>query len=47
MFRSIIPREEVFFDNFEKICALVTEAAKALRVMLETGGPYAEAAQPH
>jgi hypothetical protein len=23
MFRSIIPRKEVFFDNFEKICALM------------------------
>lgn len=45
MFRSIIPREEVFFDNFEKICALMTEAARHLRSMLETGGPYAEAAR--
>ena len=45
MFRSIIPREEVFFDNFEKICALMTEAAKDLRAMLEIGGPYAEAAR--
>jgi len=45
MFRSIIPREEVFFDNFENICALMTEAAMALRAMLETGGPYAEAAR--
>jgi predicted phosphate transport protein (TIGR00153 family) len=45
MLRSIIPREEVFFENFEKICALITEAAKALRAMLENGGPYAEAAQ--
>jgi hypothetical protein len=39
MFRSIIPREEVFFDNFEKICALMTEAARDLRAMLENGGP--------
>ena len=45
MFRSIIPREEVFFDNFEKICGLMTEAAIALRAMLEIGGPYAEAAR--
>jgi predicted phosphate transport protein (TIGR00153 family) len=45
MFRSIIPREEVFFDNFEKICALMTEAAKHLRTMLEIGGPYDEAAR--
>jgi predicted phosphate transport protein (TIGR00153 family) len=45
MFRSIIPREEVFFDNFEKICALMTEAAKDLRTMLGNGGPYAEAAR--
>jgi predicted phosphate transport protein (TIGR00153 family) len=45
MFRSIIPREEVFFDNFEKICALMTEAAKHLRTMFEIGGPYDEAAR--
>lgn len=45
MFRSIIPREEVFFDNFEKICALMTEAAKHLRTMLAKGGPYDEAAR--
>ncbi len=44
MFRSIIPREEVFFDNFEKICALMTEAARHLGKMLEKGGPYTEAA---
>jgi len=44
MFRSIIPREEVFFDHFEKICALMTEAARHLRSMLEKGGPYDEAA---
>ena len=45
MFRSIIPREEVFFDNFEKICALMVEAAKDLRTMLGNGVPYAEAAR--
>jgi len=45
MFRSIIPREEVFFDNFENICALMTEAARDLRATLENGSPYAEAAQ--
>ena len=45
MFRSIIPREKVFFDNFEKICALMTEAAKYLRTMLEMGSPYDEAAR--
>jgi predicted phosphate transport protein (TIGR00153 family) len=45
MFRSIIPREEVFFDNFEKICALMIEAAKDLRTMLGNGVPYAEAAR--
>ena len=44
MFRSIIPREEVFFDHFEEICALMTAAAKDLRTMLESGEPYAEAA---
>ncbi|UCD82302.1 MAG: DUF47 domain-containing protein [Desulfobacterales bacterium] len=45
MFRSIIPREEVFFDNFEKICAMMTAAARDLRAMLENGSPYAEAAR--
>jgi predicted phosphate transport protein (TIGR00153 family) len=45
MFRSIIPREEVFFDNFEKICALMIVAAGHLRSMLEIGGPYDEAAR--
>ena len=44
MFRSIIPREDVFFDHFEKICALMTDAARHLRYMLEKGGPYVEAA---
>lgn len=45
MFRSIIPREEVLFDNFEKICALMIVAAGHLRSMLEIGGPYDEAAR--
>jgi predicted phosphate transport protein (TIGR00153 family) len=45
MFRSIIPREAVFFDNFDKICALMTEAARDLRSMLEKSGPYDEAAR--
>ncbi|MBW2488816.1 MAG: DUF47 domain-containing protein [Deltaproteobacteria bacterium] len=44
MFRSIIPREEVFFDNFEGICGFMTEAARGLRTMLEKGAPYDEAA---
>lgn len=44
MLKSIIPREEIFFDNFEKICALMTEAAKHLKPMLEKSGPYNEAA---
>ena len=45
MFRSIIPREEIFFDNFEGICSFMTEAAKDLRAMLEKGDPYDEAAE--
>ena len=45
MFRSIIPREEVFFDNFEKICTLMTEAAKHLRTMFKNRGPYDETAR--
>lgn len=45
MFRSIIPREEVFFDNFEGICALMAEAAKHLRTMLKKGDPFDETAR--
>jgi predicted phosphate transport protein (TIGR00153 family) len=45
MFRSFIPREAVFFDNFEKICTLMTEAARDLRTMIEKGSPYDEAAR--
>jgi predicted phosphate transport protein (TIGR00153 family) len=44
MFRSIIPREQVFFDNFEKICEFMTAAAEALQAMFENGAPYTEAA---
>ncbi len=44
MFRSIIPREQIFFDNFEKICGLMTSAAEALQAMFENGAPYTEAA---
>ena len=38
MFRSIIPRDEVFFDRFEKICALIVEAAASMQEMLDESG---------
>lgn len=44
MLRSIIPREEIFFDNFEKLCVLLTTAAGLLKTMLAAGPPYDEAA---
>jgi uncharacterized protein Yka (UPF0111/DUF47 family) len=44
MFRSIIPREGVFFDNLEKIYRFMTEAAKHLITMLEKSDPYDDAA---
>lgn len=45
MVRSIIPRDEVFFDRFEKICVLIVEAAEKLKAMLEAGSPYDSAAR--
>jgi predicted phosphate transport protein (TIGR00153 family) len=38
--RSIIPRDEVFFDRFEKICALIVEATRSLQEMLGEGGSF-------
>ena len=40
MIRSIIPRDEVYFDSFEKICVLIVEAAEKLKTMLDEGGPF-------
>ncbi len=40
MFRSIIPRDEMFFDSFERICVLIVEAAKKLMAMLDKGSPF-------
>lgn len=45
MVRSIIPRDEVFFDRFEKMCALIVEAAEKLDTMLRDGGPFEAAAR--
>ncbi len=44
MLRSIIPREELFFDSFEKICGLVVTAAEELKRMLDDGSPFSQAA---
>ncbi|UCH19518.1 MAG: DUF47 domain-containing protein [Deltaproteobacteria bacterium] len=40
MVRSIIPRDEVYFDSFEKICVLIVEAAEKLKTMLDEGSPF-------
>jgi len=32
--RSILPKDELFFDNFEHICQKMVEAAQALKVMI-------------
>jgi predicted phosphate transport protein (TIGR00153 family) len=45
MVRSIIPRDEVYFDSFEKICVLIVEAAEKLKTMLDEGGPFDAAAR--
>ncbi len=45
MFRSIIPREEMFFDSFEGICILIVEAAKKLKAMFDKGSPFDAAAR--
>lgn len=40
MVRSIIPRDEVYFDSFEKICVLIVEAAEKLKTMLDEGSSF-------
>jgi predicted phosphate transport protein (TIGR00153 family) len=45
MIRSIIPKEEVFFDNFEQICVLIVESAEKLKAMLIKGRPFDESAR--
>ena len=42
MIRSIIPKEEAFFDNFEQICVLIVESAEKLSAMLKQGRPFDE-----
>jgi predicted phosphate transport protein (TIGR00153 family) len=44
MIRSIIPKEEAFFDNFEQICVLIVESAEKLKAMLIGGRPFDESA---
>ena len=44
MIRSIIPKEEVFFDNFEQICGRIVESAEKLKAMLVKGRPFDESA---
>ncbi len=38
--RSILPQDNAFYDDFDKICQKVVEAAEALKVMLDEGGSY-------
>jgi predicted phosphate transport protein (TIGR00153 family) len=40
MLRSIIPKEEVFFDNFEQISVLIVESTEKLKTMLVRGRPF-------
>jgi predicted phosphate transport protein (TIGR00153 family) len=40
MLRSIIPKEEAFFDHFEEICVLVVDSARKLGAMLAAGRPF-------
>ncbi|UCE54297.1 MAG: DUF47 domain-containing protein [Desulfobacterales bacterium] len=44
MIRSIIPKEEAFFDNFEQICVLIVKSAEKLKAMLIGGRPFDESA---
>jgi predicted phosphate transport protein (TIGR00153 family) len=45
MFKSITPKDQEFYDLFDKISAGVTDACQTLSVMLETAGRSAEFAQ--
>jgi predicted phosphate transport protein (TIGR00153 family) len=45
MVRSIIPRDEVYFDSFEKICVLIVEAAEKLKTMLDGESPFEASAR--
>ena len=45
MFRSIIPRDEMFFDSFERICVLIVDAAKKLKAMFDKGSPFEASAR--
>jgi uncharacterized protein Yka (UPF0111/DUF47 family) len=42
---SILPRDNVFFEKFEKIGALIVEAAEHLKAMLGEGGSFDTHAQ--
>jgi predicted phosphate transport protein (TIGR00153 family) len=45
MARSIIPRDEAFFDYFDRVGTKLVEAAECLKRMLEEGGSYEEHAR--
>ncbi len=38
--KSILPRDELFFDQFDKIAGLIVGAAEELKAMLVAGPPY-------
>jgi hypothetical protein len=40
MGRSIIPRDEIFYDKFEKIGALIMEGVTELKALVDAGAPY-------
>ncbi|MBM3309995.1 MAG: DUF47 domain-containing protein [Candidatus Aminicenantes bacterium] len=43
--KSIVPRDELFFDSFDKICAEIVEGVEVIRLMLEPGGIVRDQAQ--
>ncbi len=45
MLRSFIPRDESFFDEFDRLCATVVEGCDALAAMLAEGERLAEHSQ--
>jgi len=45
MFKSLVPKNEAFYDLFDKMCAGIVEGAQILNTMIEAGGRTAEFSQ--
>jgi predicted phosphate transport protein (TIGR00153 family) len=45
MFKSLVPKNEVFYDLFDKMCAGIVEGAQTLNTMIETGSRSSEFSQ--